>query len=200
VESSLIESSRSQQSGCGRIFDLLFDSNQFFTSGFQLSFAVVGHRAVGRQCLFALNESCPDPFFPRLLLSPDAANYAAVGRGLAPGASVSLAAWIGSLLLIYWYFYLVDPGISLRQSRVVPIAYFVLALVLAVLITAPILRLSILFNMPTGECRARPRPRPFLANAAGGHVYLRDSLNGMPPTYDHLLRRRNRRCAHIPRE
>src|SRR5947207_1098419 len=128
---------------------LLFDSNQLFTSGFQLSFAVVGAIVLLADPMFVRFERivAPDPFLPRLLLSRMRRIYAAVGRGLARGASVSLAAWIGSLLLIYWYFYLVTPVSLFANLVVVPIAYFVLALAMLSLITAPISAgLSILFN------------------------------------------------------
>jgi len=60
------------------------------------------------------------------------------------GASVSLAAWIGSLALIYWYFHLITPVSLLANLVVVPIAYFVLALAMLSLIAHRFLRLSII--------------------------------------------------------
>jgi ComEC/Rec2-related protein len=119
---------------------LLFDSNQLFTSGFQLSFAVVGAIILLADPMFVRFERivAPDPFLPPPLLSRMRRIYAAIGRGLARGASVSLAAWIGSLALIYWYFYLITPISLLANLAVVPIAYFVLALAMLSLIAAPI--------------------------------------------------------------
>jgi competence protein ComEC len=155
---------------------LLFDSNQLFTSGFQLSFAVVGAIVLLADPMFVRFERivAPDAFLPRQLLSRVRRISAAVGRGLARGASVSLAAWIGSLVLIYWYFYLVTPVSLLANLVVVPIAYFVLALAMLSLITAPISSgLSILFNNANWlMSRAVLGLVHFFAMLPGGHIYL----------------------------
>src|SRR6266566_4880506 len=155
---------------------LLFDSNQLFTSGFQLSFAVVGAIVLLADPMFVRFERilAPDPFLPRLLLSRPRRFFAAVERGLARGASVSLAAWIGSLLLIYRYFYLVTPVSLFANLVVVPIAYFVLALAMLSLITAPISSaLSILFNNANWlMSRAVLGLVHFFAMLPAGHVYL----------------------------
>jgi ComEC/Rec2-related protein len=155
---------------------LLFDSNQLFTSGFQLSFAVVGAIILLADPMFVRFERivAPDPFLPRPLLSRMRRIYAAMGRGLARGASVSLAAWIGSLALIYWYFYLITPVSLLANLVVVPIAYFVLALAMLSLIAAPISSgLSIVFNNANWlTSRAVLYLVHFFALLPGGHVYL----------------------------
>jgi competence protein ComEC len=116
----------------------------------------------------------PDAFLPRPLLSRMRRIYAAMGRGLARGASVSLAAWIGSLALIYWYFYLITPVSLLANLVVVPIAYFVLALAMLSLIAAPISSgLSIVFNNANWlTSRAVLYLVHFFALLPGGHVYL----------------------------
>src|SRR5207237_2211107 len=63
------------------------------------------------------------------------------------GASVSLAAWIGSLPLILWYFHLLTPISLLANLVVVPIAFFVLAVALLSLITTPLLPwVALVFN------------------------------------------------------
>jgi competence protein ComEC len=155
---------------------LLFDSNQLFTSGFQLSFAVVGAIVLLADPMFVRFERivAPDPFLPRLLLSRLRRFFAALGRGLARAASVSLAAWIGSLLLIYWYFYLVTPVSLFANLVVVPIAYFVLALAMLSLIATPISSaLSILFNNANWlMSRAVLGLVHFFAMLPAGHVYL----------------------------
>ncbi|HJY19582.1 MAG TPA: ComEC/Rec2 family competence protein [Chthoniobacterales bacterium] len=128
---------------------LLFDSNQLFTSGFQLSFAVVGTIVLLADPMFVRfgRVAAPDPFLPRALLSRAQRFRIKAGRKLTRGASVSLAAWIGSLPLIYWYFYLITPVSLIANLVVVPIAYFVLALAMLSLIAAPISSgLSIIFN------------------------------------------------------
>jgi competence protein ComEC len=128
---------------------LLFDSNQLFTSGFQLSFAVVGAIILLADPVFAVLQRAvaPDPFLPQAIKGRAQRLYAIVGRGLARAASISLAAWIGSLPLIYWYFYLITPVSLLANLLVVPIAYFVLALAMLSLLLAPVSGdLSIIFN------------------------------------------------------
>src|SRR4029453_14692617 len=76
---------------------LLFDSNQLFTTGFQLSFAVVGAIVifVDRLNVRFGEIVAPDPFFPPALLSPIHRIYIGVGRKIAHSTSISLAAWIG---------------------------------------------------------------------------------------------------------
>jgi competence protein ComEC len=155
---------------------LLFDSNQLFTSGFQLSFAVVGAIILLADPMFVRFERtvAPDPFLPPPLLSRMRRIYAAMGRGFARGASVSLAAWIGSLVLIYWYFYLLTPISLLANLVVVPIAYFVLALAMLSLIAAPISSgLSIVFNNANWlTSHAVLYLVNLFALLPGGHVYL----------------------------
>src|SRR4029079_11549552 len=116
----------------------------------------------------------PDPFLPRVLLSRAQRFCINGGRKLASGVSVSLAAWIGSLLLIYWYFYLVTPVSLVAHLAVVPIAYFVLALAMLSLIAAPISSgLSIIFNNANWlTSHAVLYLVNLFALLPGGHVYL----------------------------
>jgi len=63
------------------------------------------------------------------------------------GASVSLAAWIGSLPFILWYFYIVTPISLFANLVVVPIAFFTLAIALLSLLSTPLLPwLAVVFN------------------------------------------------------
>ena len=128
---------------------LAVDSNQLFTSGFQLSFAVVGAILVFQDWLFRvlLRPSESDPFLPRSLVSRRRRVFERGYRWIAGGISVSAAAWIGSLLLIIWYFYLVTPISLLANLTVVPVAFCVLAAGLMSLVTAPFsTTLSLIFN------------------------------------------------------
>ena len=60
---------------------------------------------------------------------------------------MSLAAWIGSLPLILWYFHLVTPISLFANLVVVPIAFFVLAIALLSLLSTPLLSwLAVIFN------------------------------------------------------
>ena len=128
---------------------LAWNTNEIFSTGFQLSFAVVGTIILLASPLarWFRRWSAPDPFLPRNLLrgSRRLMDQSLVWMG--KGTSVSLAAWIGSLVLILWYFYLVTPISLLANLVVVPIAFFILATALLSLISAPLLPwLSVIFN------------------------------------------------------
>ncbi len=128
---------------------LAVDSNQLFTSGFQLSFAVVGAILILQDWIFRglLWPSESDPFLPRSLVSRHRRVFEHAYRWIAGGVSVSAAAWIGSLLLIIWYFYLVTPISLLANLTVVPVAFCILATGLLSLATAPFsTTLSLVFN------------------------------------------------------
>lgn len=128
---------------------LAFDTNQFFTSGFQLSFAVVGAILLWQNRIFTilLRPAATDPFLPRSLVSRARLFGEGIYRLIAGGISVSTAAWIGSLLLIIWYFYLITPVSLLANLSVVPVAFCVLAVGLMSLVAAPFSSaLSLLFN------------------------------------------------------
>jgi competence protein ComEC len=117
---------------------LCYDTNQLFSPGFQLSFAVVLAIIILADPLyrFLLRWWEPDPFLPRSFVGniPRLAQrgWQAVARGL----SVSLAAWIGSTPLILPYFHLITPVSLLANLVVVPIAFLVLAVGLMSLLVA----------------------------------------------------------------
>jgi competence protein ComEC len=128
---------------------LAFDTNQLFTSGFQLSFAVVGAILVWQNRIFRvlLRPAETDPFLPRSLISRSRRFFERSYRLVAGGISVSAAAWAGSLLLIIWYFYLITPISLLANLTVVPVAFCVLAVGLMSLVAATFSpALSLVFN------------------------------------------------------
>src|SRR5438445_9019489 len=108
---------------------LCWDTNELFSTGFQLSFAVVGAIILLADPLFGFLRrwSAPDSFLPRVLLHGPRRLLHVCFEWVGRGASVSLAAWIGSLPLILWYFYLVTPVSLFANLLVVPIAFFILA-------------------------------------------------------------------------
>ena len=93
---------------------------------------------------------------------------------LCGGASVSLAAWIGSLPLILWYLHLVTPISLLANLVVVPIAFFVLAVALLSLITTPLLPwVAIVFNNANWTLATLVIGIVHLfAQIPGGHFYV----------------------------
>src|SRR4029077_7125937 len=116
---------------------------------FQLSFAVVGGIILLQDPFsrWLQQFGAIDPFLPRNLVSP---SRRVVGTGYAwicRGSSVSLAAWIGSLPLILWYFHLVTPSSVFANLLVVPLAFFILAIALLSIVATPLaVSVSIIFN------------------------------------------------------
>ena len=130
-------------------FLLCWNTNELFSTGFQLSFAVVGGIILLADPLFRWLRrlGAADPFLPRSLLSSRRRMFAIGWEWICGGGSVSLAAWLGSLPLILWYFHLVTPISLFANLIVVPIAFFILAIALLSILTAPVLPwLSIVFN------------------------------------------------------
>ncbi|HST31121.1 MAG TPA: ComEC/Rec2 family competence protein [Chthoniobacterales bacterium] len=130
-------------------FLLCWNTNEFFSTGFQLSFAVVGGIILLEAPLsrWLQKFGATDPFLPRNLVSR---SRRAIGRGyelICSGGSVSLAAWLGSLPLIIWSFHLITPSSVFANLLVVPIAFFILAIALLSVVTAPITSsVSVIFN------------------------------------------------------
>jgi ComEC/Rec2-related protein len=130
-------------------FLLSWDTNEFFSTGFQLSFAVVGGIILLADPLSGWLRplGAPDPFLPRRLVSGLRRMIGVGYEWICRGGSVSLAAWLGSLPLIFWYFHLITPSSLFANLLVVPIAFFILAIALLSLMVAPIASgLSLIFN------------------------------------------------------
>ena len=128
---------------------LCWDTNQIFSTGFQLSFAVVLAIIFLADGLyrFLIRWWEPDPFLPRSLLGHVPRLSERAGHAVARGLSVSLAAWLGSAFLILPYFHLITPISLLANLVVVPLAFFVLAVGLVSLLLAPIApALTVIFN------------------------------------------------------
>lgn len=157
-------------------FLLCWNTNELFSTGFQLSFAVVGAIILFADTFaeFLQRWTAPDPFLPRSLLRGPRHSMHATFEWLCRGTGVSLAAWIGSLPLVLWYFYIVTPISLVANLIVVPIAFFILAIALLSLVSAPILPgLAVIFNnanwllaqLVIGIVQ-------FLAHVPGGHFYV----------------------------
>ena len=130
-------------------FVLCWNTNELFSTGFQLSFAVVGAIVLFAETFFKFfqRRAAPDPFLPQSLLRGPRRWMHSTYVWLCRGASVSLAAWIGALPFIFWYFHLVTPISLVANLVVVPITFFVLAVALLSLITTPLLpSVALVFN------------------------------------------------------
>jgi competence protein ComEC len=130
-------------------FLLCWNTNELFSTGFQLSFAVVGGITLLANPLsrWLQRFGPPDPFLPSALVSRSRRLFGNGYKSICAGGSVSIAAWLGSLPLIFWYFHLITPSAVLANLLVVPLAFFVLALALLAVVTAPLAQpVSIVFN------------------------------------------------------
>ena len=103
---------------------LLFDTNQLFTLGFQLSFLVVLAILTLARPLRDWLWRCgaPDPFLPRLLFSRWLRARESVRRAVVDLTSLSVAAWAGSLPLTLLAFHLVSPVSIFANVAVFPLA------------------------------------------------------------------------------
>jgi competence protein ComEC len=161
-------------------FILCWNTNELFSTGFQLSFAVVGAIVLFADPFFRLLQprAAPDPFLPQSLLRGPRRWMHSGYEWVCGAASVSLAAWIGSLPLILWYFHLVTPISLLANLVVVPIAFFVLAVALLSLLATPLLPwVALVFNNANWTLATIVIGIVNLfAQIPGGHFYV-DPLN-----------------------
>src|SRR6059058_3791194 len=130
-------------------FILCWNTNELFSTGFQLSFAVVGAIVLFSDPFFRVfqRRSAADPFLPQTLVRGPRRWMHSSYEWVSGGVSVSLAAWIGSLPLILWYFHLVTPISLIANLIVVPIAFFVLAIALLSLLATPLFPwIAVVFN------------------------------------------------------
>ena len=128
---------------------LCWNTNELFSVGFQLSFSVVAAIVLLAEPTyrFLRRRFAPDPFLPRSMFGARRRITGHSVSWLARAGSVSFAAWIGSLPLMLWYYYLVTPISLLANLVVVPIAFFVLAGGLMSMVAAPLSTwLSVVFN------------------------------------------------------
>src|SRR5436309_979021 len=159
-------------------FLLCWNTNELFSTGFQLSFAVVGAIVLLADPIsrFLQHWSAPDPFLPRSLVRGPRRWMHAGFDWLCRGSSVSLAAWAGSLPLVLWYFHLVTPISLFANLVVVPIAFFVIAIALLSLLSAPLLPwLTVIFNNANWALATLVIGVVHLfAQIPGGHFYVEE--------------------------
>src|SRR5881397_3870937 len=155
---------------------LCWNTNELFSTGFQLSFAVVGAIVLFADPFFGFLQRwvAIDPFLPRSLLRGPRRWLHSGYEWLCQGVSVSLAAWAGSLPLILWYFHLVTPISLIANLVVVPIAFFVLAIALLSLVSAPLLPwVAVIFNNANWALATLVIAIVHLfAQIPGGHFYV----------------------------
>src|SRR4029077_758660 len=157
-------------------FLLFLNTNELFATGFQLSFAVVAAIILFADPFagFLQRWTAPDPFLPRSLLRGPRRWLHAGFEWLCRGTGVSLAAWLGSLPLVLWYFYIVTPISLVANLIVVPIAFFILAMALLSLLSTPLLPgVAVIFNNANWLlARLVMGIVQLLAHVPGGHFYV----------------------------
>jgi competence protein ComEC len=157
-------------------FLLSWNTDELFSTGFQLSFAVVGAIVLFADPFagFLQRWTAPDPFLPRSLLRGPRRWMHTGFKWLCDGTGVSLAAWVGSLPLVLWYFYIVTPISLVANLIVVPIAFFILAIALLSFLSTPLVSgLAVIFNNANWLLTQVVMGIVlFLARVPGGHLYV----------------------------
>ena len=155
---------------------LAWDTQELFAVGFQLSFCVVAAILLLHEPTFQFlrQRLAMDPFLPRSLFTARRRTFQSGLTWLARAASVSFAAWVGSLPLMLWYYHLVTLISLVANLVVVPIAFFVLAGAMLSLITAPFSQwLSLIFNNANWALtKVILGAVSLFAQIPGGHFYI----------------------------
>ena len=108
---------------------LVWDPQQLFQAGFQLSFFVVLSIGLFTPLLREYEAPLlqPDPFLPDELRSAGQRRLDKAGRWLKASFLTSLAAWLGSIPIVAYYFHLFTPISLLANMVVVPLSSAALA-------------------------------------------------------------------------
>lgn len=108
---------------------LLWEPQQLFQAGFQLSFFVVFSIALVLPPLEKLRDRLlqPDPFRPAELMPRWQKVFRPALRWLMTASAVSLAAWLGSWPLTAYYFHIFSPVTLLANVLIIPLASAALA-------------------------------------------------------------------------
>ena len=164
---------------------LAWDTNEFFTPGFQLSFALVifimGLSGPIARRLEPFAE--PDDFIPRELWTGCERGRVWLWKQIAGAAGVTLSAWIGSFVFMAGYFHLISPVAIVANAVAVPLAFFVLALGLMSLLcgifSAKLVALVNQANWVTAK--ALLASLAFFSKAPGGYIYVEVPRSGRAP-------------------
>jgi ComEC/Rec2-related protein len=155
---------------------LAWDTNQLFVPGFQFSFVLVFVIVFAANRISGWLEKFgqPDAFLPQPLWSWRQ-QMTAFGAKVAAGSiGVTLAAWVGSLVFMAGYFHIISPAGIVANLVAIPLAFGVLALGLATLVTAPLVKpVAIIFSNANWLCaKALLASVKMFSLLPGGHVYV----------------------------
>ena len=155
---------------------LAWDTNELFTPGFQLSFAlVVFIMALSGPIARRLEPLAePDDFIPRELWTRGEHGRVWLWKQVAGAAGVTLSAWIGSFVFMAGYFHLISPVAIVANAVAIPLAFFVLALGLMSLLCATFsAKLVMLVNQANWvTAKALLASLALFSKAPGGYIYV----------------------------
>lgn len=116
--------------GAAALLLLAWDTHQLYQAGFQLSFGVLLAIALIAGPLYERLKPWADldPFLPPALASRSQRAGKWVRGKMAGLASVSVAAWLGSLPLMWYHFHTVTPAALLANCLLIPLAFICLSL------------------------------------------------------------------------
>ncbi len=155
---------------------LAWDTNELFTPGFQLSFALVvfimGLSGPIARWLEPFGE--PDDFIPQEVWTRGEHGRVWLWKQIAGAAGVTLSAWIGSFVFMAGYFHLISPVAIVANAVAVPLAFFVLALGLMSLLCGTFsAKLVVLVNQANWvTAKALLASLALFSKAPGGYVYV----------------------------
>jgi len=173
--------------GVAALVILLFDSRQLFAIGFQLSFVVLLAISVIAPPLRAwLSRPLqPDPFLPTALITRPHRFWIGAGQRVMDVISVSLAAWIGSLPLLLFYFGLVTPVALLANCILVPLTWPIICLA-TISLALSLLQLgffaALLNQLNAGLVQLLHHGAIFFASFPGGHLEVTPMATPSLPT------------------
>ncbi len=126
--------------GAAALVLLLIDTNQLYSVGFQLSFAVLGAIALLMPFIEKRRPKWvePDPFLPKTLLSAWQRRFYWLRRHVWGSFAVSGAAMLGSLLLIFWNFRLFTPVSLVANVVLVPLSFAMLFTAILTVVTGAV--------------------------------------------------------------
>ena len=164
---------------------LAFDTNELFAPGFQFSFVLVFVIIVsaGRIQRWLEARAQPDPFLPKVLWSLPMKCGTWCWHWVCTGLGVVLASWIGSLVFTVGYFHLFSPGSIVANFLAVPVAFAVLTLGLAAVLSAFVsLHATVLFNNANWfAAKLMLLVLRFSADLPGGFIYVEMPGLTQPP-------------------
>jgi ComEC/Rec2-related protein len=154
---------------------LAWDTEEFFTPGFQLSFALVAFimGLSGPIARWMEPFGAPDDFIPQEIWTRGERWRVSLWKQIAGTTGVTLSAWVGSFVFMAGYFHLISPVAVFANAVAVPLAFVVLALGLMSLLCGIVsTALAAIVNQANLiSAKALLASLALFSKAPGGYVY-----------------------------